>query len=108
MTSSSGSPLRRKSVETVIHQNDPVDGESHGLAKRLTTKDLIGFGIGMIIGTGIFTLTGVQAKNAAGPAVAIVPHRRGRRAARRAVLRRAGLVGADRRQRVHVRVHDDR
>ena len=71
MTSSSGSPLRRKSVETVIHQNDPVDGESHGLAKRLTTKDLIGFGIGMIIGTGIFTLTGVQAKNAAGPAVAI-------------------------------------
>ena len=72
MTTSSGSPLRKKSVETVIHQNDAGDGhQGKGLAKRLTTKDLIGFGIGIIIGTGIFTLTGVQARNVAGPAVSI-------------------------------------
>lgn len=72
MTTYSGSPFRKKDVETVIHQNDPVDGLEHkGLAKRLTAKDLIAFGIGMIIGTGIFTLTGVQAKLNAGPAIAI-------------------------------------
>lgn len=37
----------------------------------MTAKDLVGFGIGTIIGTGIFTLTGVQAKHNAGPAVVI-------------------------------------
>ena len=31
----------------------------------------MGFGIGIVIGTGIFTLTGVQAKNNAGPAIVI-------------------------------------
>ncbi|GAB98205.1 APA family basic amino acid/polyamine antiporter [Kineosphaera limosa] len=72
MTTASDSPLRKKSVETVLHQNDPVGGAAPtGLAKRLTAKDLVAFGIGMIIGTGIFTLTGVQAKDNAGPAVAI-------------------------------------
>lgn len=64
--------LRRKSVDTVIHQNDDPGAEEHGnLQKRLGTRDLIGFGIGIVIGTGIFTLTGLQAKNNAGPAVTI-------------------------------------
>ncbi len=71
MTATSGSPLRKKSVHTVLHQNDPADHAGAGLAKRLTAKDLVAFGIGMIIGTGIFTLTGIQAKHNAGPAVAI-------------------------------------
>jgi basic amino acid/polyamine antiporter, APA family len=65
---------RTKAVEDVISQNDdPVGGEAHHtrLSKRLTAWDLMGFGIGIVIGTGIFTLTGVQAKNSAGPAIVI-------------------------------------
>ena len=41
------------------------------LAKRLSSRDLMGFGIGIVIGTGIFVLTGVEAKNHAGPAITI-------------------------------------
>jgi APA family basic amino acid/polyamine antiporter len=63
------SVLRRKSIETVLHQDDDED-HAH-LKKDLGVKDLIGFGIGIVIGTGIFTLTGLQAKENAGPAVMI-------------------------------------
>ena len=70
-----GAMTRTKSVDDVIHQNDedPEGGEGGGnqLKKSLTAKDLIGFGIGIVIGTGIFTLTGVQAKENAGPGVVI-------------------------------------
>ena len=62
--------LRTKDVDTVIHQNDEGGEDSH-LAKRLTARDLMGFGIGIVIGTGIFVLTGVEAKNHAGPAITI-------------------------------------
>ena len=41
------------------------------LSKALTARDLVGFGVGIIIGTGIFTLAGVEAKDNAGPAVTI-------------------------------------
>ncbi|MDF7637456.1 amino acid permease [Leuconostocaceae bacterium ESL0958] len=41
------------------------------LAKTLTAKDLIGLGIGAVIGTGIFILPGREAATNAGPAVAI-------------------------------------
>ncbi|MBA4608618.1 amino acid permease [Aeromicrobium sp. Marseille-Q0843] len=67
--------LRKKSVDDVIHQNDELPegaAEEHGrLKKHLGPLDLIGFGIGIVIGTGIFTLTGLQAKENAGPAVMI-------------------------------------
>lgn len=65
--------LRKKSVDDVIHQNDPTADESgHGkLKQHLSALDLIGFGIGIVIGTGIFTLTGLQARDNAGPAVTI-------------------------------------
>ena len=66
--------LRKKSVDAVIHQNDdegPGEESSGHLKKHLSAKDLIGFGIGIVIGTGIFTLTGLQAKVNAGPAVTI-------------------------------------
>ncbi|GAA4840623.1 amino acid permease [Saccharopolyspora rosea] len=46
-------------------------GSQGGLVRRLTGVDLIGFGIGIIIGTGIFTLTGIEAKEHAGPAVVL-------------------------------------
>ena len=61
---------RTKDVDTVLHQNDD-DENSGGLAKSLSAWDLMGFGIGIVIGTGIFVLTGVEAKEHAGPAITI-------------------------------------
>jgi basic amino acid/polyamine antiporter, APA family len=58
--------LRTKSVEQSMR--DTEDPE-FSLKKRLTALDLTVFGIGVIIGAGIFTLTGAVAKNYAGPAV---------------------------------------
>jgi len=65
--------LRTKDVNTVIHQNDePGEGGDSGhLAKRLKARDLMGFGIGIVIGTGIFVLTGLEARSHAGPAITI-------------------------------------
>jgi APA family basic amino acid/polyamine antiporter len=60
--------LRKKRVEDLLAQD--ADGGS-GLRKRLGPVDLTGFGVGVVIGTGIFTLTGIEAKNHAGPAVVI-------------------------------------
>ena len=68
--------LRTKSIEDVLAQGnldahgDPIPGKG-SLAKNLSAWDLVGFGIGIVIGTGIFTLTGTQAKNNAGPAIVI-------------------------------------
>src|SRR3954453_14340297 len=68
--------MRTKPVEDVLAQNrdepDAAGGEGQGrLRKRLGALDLVGFGIGIVIGTGIFTLTGVEAKLHAGPAVVL-------------------------------------
>ena len=73
------SVLRTKPVEDVLAQGgDEDDGPGgraggHGstLRRRLGPLDLMGFGVGIVIGTGIFTLTGIEAKNHAGPAVVI-------------------------------------
>src|SRR6478735_3490150 len=68
--------FRTKSVDDVLANShidshgDPVPGKGH-LARNLSAWDLMGFGIGIVIGTGIFTLTGLQAKNNAGPAIMI-------------------------------------
>ncbi|MCZ4121799.1 amino acid permease [Streptomyces sp. H39-S7] len=43
----------------------------HQLKRSLSALDLTVFGVGVIIGTGIFVLTGTVAKNNAGPAVAL-------------------------------------
>jgi APA family basic amino acid/polyamine antiporter len=68
--------LRTKPIEDVLAQGgdeaDGPGGPGEGrLRKRLGPIDLIGFGVGIVIGTGIFTLTGVEAKNHAGPAVVV-------------------------------------
>jgi APA family basic amino acid/polyamine antiporter len=61
--------LRRvKSVEDSIRDTDHPE---HRLRKHLSGLDLTVFGVGVIIGTGIFVLTGEVAKTTAGPAVAI-------------------------------------
>lgn len=43
----------------------------HEMKKDLTWWDLIWFGIGAVIGAGIFVLTGLEAQTAAGPAVVL-------------------------------------
>ena len=60
--------LRTKSVEQSIKDTEAPE---HKLRKVLGPIDLIVFGIGVIIGTGIFVLTGVAAARYAGPAIAL-------------------------------------
>ncbi|BCJ49412.1 amino acid permease [Actinoplanes sp. NBRC 14428] len=64
------SVMRTKPLEDVIAQGDDDDG-GRGLRRRLGPLDLMGFGIGIVIGTGIFTLTGIEARDHAGPAVIV-------------------------------------
>ncbi|MCU1669584.1 MAG: putative amino acid permease [Blastococcus sp.] len=59
---------RIKSVEDSIRDTEEPE---HQLRRNLSALDLTVFGVGVIIGTGIFVLTGVVAKTVAGPAVAI-------------------------------------
>ena len=60
------SALRTKSIEQSI--KDTEDPE-HRLRRALGPIDLTVFGIGVIIGTGIFVLTGIAAATRAGPAI---------------------------------------
>nr|WP_235215392.1 amino acid permease [Phaeacidiphilus oryzae] len=64
----SGGLFRTKSVEQSIRDTDEP---KHRLKKTLSWLDLIVFGVGVVIGTGIFVLTGTAAKNYAGPAVVL-------------------------------------
>ncbi|WP_435832772.1 amino acid permease [Micromonospora wenchangensis] len=66
------SVLRTKPIRDVVAQGnaDGSDG-TPGLKRRLGARDLTGFGIGIVIGTGIFTLTGIEARDSAGPGVVI-------------------------------------
>ncbi len=48
-----------------------VDNREYGLTKCLSAMDLTLLGVGAIIGTGIFVLTGVAAATQAGPAVVL-------------------------------------
>ena len=58
--------MRTKSVEQSMADTQDVD---YQLKKNLSALDLTVFGIGVIIGAGIFTLTGKAAAEFAGPAV---------------------------------------
>jgi APA family basic amino acid/polyamine antiporter len=71
--SGNDSVLRTKPIEDVLAQAADAGSEADGthLVRRLGAKDLMGFGIGIVIGTGIFTLTGVEAKAHAGPGVVL-------------------------------------
>ncbi len=60
--------LRTKSVEQSIRDTEEPE---HALRKSLSALDLTVFGVGVIIGTGIFVLTGQVARSYAGPAVAL-------------------------------------
>lgn len=60
--------FRTKNIENTIR--DATESE-HSLKRELSALDLTVYGIGVIIGTGIFVLTGTAAKQYAGPAVAL-------------------------------------
>jgi APA family basic amino acid/polyamine antiporter len=60
--------LRTKSVEQSIRDTEEP---AHRLRRELSALDLTVFGVGVIIGTGIFVLTGQVARDKAGPAVAL-------------------------------------
>jgi basic amino acid/polyamine antiporter, APA family len=62
--------FRTKPVEAIGASESDAAGVGT-LRKNLSARHLVGFGIGVVIGTGIFTLTGVQARNTAGPAVVL-------------------------------------
>ena len=50
---------------------DASDSAAHSLKRCLSAWDLTFLGVGAIIGTGIFVLTGVAAATQAGPAIVI-------------------------------------
>ena len=60
--------LRTKSIEQSIADTDEPE---YQLKKNLTALDLTVFGVGVIIGAGIFTLTGRAAATVAGPAIVL-------------------------------------
>ena len=60
--------LRTKSIEQSLQDTEDPEFK---LKRRLTALDLTVFGVGVIIGAGIFTLTGRVAQANAGPGVAL-------------------------------------
>lgn len=63
-----GNNLRRKEMSSVTQDVQSTHG-THGLVRTLGPWDLVNLGIGCIIGTGIFVLTGIASANYAGPGV---------------------------------------
>ncbi|WP_454228541.1 amino acid permease [Propioniciclava flava] len=60
--------LRTKSIEqSIAHTDEP----EYQLKKSLTALDLTVFGVGVVIGAGIFTLTGRVAHTMTGPAIVL-------------------------------------
>ena len=59
----------RKSVEALKHEAEAVD--EHGLKRTLSALSITLLGVGGVIGSGIFIMTGQEAARHAGPAVLI-------------------------------------
>ncbi|MDB5282357.1 MAG: amino acid permease-associated region, partial [Bacteroidota bacterium] len=60
--------FKKKSISSLIKES--TEGE-HTLSKSLSTFSLIMLGVGVIIGAGLFSITGIAARDNAGPAVTI-------------------------------------
>jgi APA family basic amino acid/polyamine antiporter len=56
----------RKPIERIISE---AQGNEHALKRTLGPKSLVALGIGVIIGAGLFSLTGIAAAEHAGPAI---------------------------------------
>lgn len=59
--------LKRKSITQILQES----GDNGGLKRNLSAVNLVALGIGAIVGTGIFVITGTAAANYAGPALTI-------------------------------------
>ena len=62
------SVMRTKSIEQTLREGDEPE---YQLKKSLTALDLTVFGVGVVIGAGIFTVAGRAAHSLAGPAVVL-------------------------------------
>ena len=60
--------FRKKDIVAILHEAETTNG---GLRRTLTASNLVALGIGAIIGTGIFVITGQAAAEYAGPALTI-------------------------------------
>lgn len=60
--------MRTKSIEQTIREGDEPE---YQLKKKLTALDLTVFGVGVVIGAGIFTVAGRAAHTLAGPAIVL-------------------------------------
>ncbi|XP_018565516.1 cationic amino acid transporter 2 [Anoplophora glabripennis] len=64
--------IRTKNVENLQEQTQPrPDDRKMKLTKCLTTLDLTSLGVGSCVGTGMYVVAGMVAKNVAGPGVVI-------------------------------------
>ena len=96
--------FRTKSVEQSIADTEEPE---HRLKKNLGALDLTVFGVGVIIGAGIFVLPARWRRPTPGPAIALSFVIAGARLrAGRALLRRVRLDRAGGRQRLHVHLRD--
>ncbi|MDR2887511.1 MAG: amino acid permease [Bacteroidales bacterium] len=60
--------FRKKDITAILHEAETTNG---GLRRTLTASGLVALGIGAIIGTGIFVITGQAAAQYAGPALTV-------------------------------------
>uniref|UniRef100_A0A8D0FSM5 Solute carrier family 7 member 14 n=1 Tax=Strix occidentalis caurina TaxID=311401 RepID=A0A8D0FSM5_STROC len=63
--------LRTKPVESMLEGTGTAAAQGARLAKVLTTLDLISLGVGSCVGTGMYVVSGLVAKEMAGPGVIV-------------------------------------
>lgn len=63
--------LRTKPVESMLEGTGATTTHGTKLAKVLTTMDLISLGVGSCVGTGMYVVSGLVAKEMAGPGVIV-------------------------------------
>ncbi|VTJ88815.1 Hypothetical predicted protein, partial [Marmota monax] len=63
--------LRTKPVESMLEGTGATTAHGTKLAQVLTTMDLISLGVGSCVGTGMYVVSGLVAKEMAGPGVIV-------------------------------------
>lgn len=63
--------LRTKPVESMLEGTGTTTAHGTKLAQVLTTVDLISLGVGSCVGTGMYVVSGLVAKEMAGPGVIV-------------------------------------
>lgn len=63
--------LRTKPVESMLEGTGGTTAHGTKLAQVLTTVDLISLGVGSCVGTGMYVVSGLVAKEMAGPGVIV-------------------------------------